>query len=371
VPYMEQRGNRRRRMLAVFAVVAIGGAGGIGIRLAAAAEDPTATETTVQTSTEPVDPSTDPAQPSTDPTEPSTDPEHEHATTTAEDYVQIQDAQAVPRAPTPGRNASRGTFTSQCGRNADGAHRNSDNFITSPGVTNAAHHMHDYVGNTSTDGNSTDESLAAARTTCRFGDKSTYFWPVIRDITTEGDDADQPGGGADGNLGKIITPSAVSIQFRGNAQAEVVPMPRFLRIVTGDAKTVTNGPANSRAHWTCSGTTNRFSATQYVVCPSGQLVQRVHDFAGCWNGTDLDSANHRTHVAFADSTSGACPEGFKAIPQLRITLSYRVPAGNSYAVDSFPEQLRKASTDHDDFANVMPDRLMRMVATVINRGVRF
>ena len=349
MPYKEQRGNRRRRMLAVFAVLAIGGAGGIGIRLAAAAEDPAAAaQATVQTSTEPV-----------------------HVKPTSEDYVRIQDATAVAPAPRAGRNASRGTFTSHCGRNADGSHRNSDNFITSPGVTNAAHHTHDYVGNTSTDGNSTDESLAAAGTTCRFGDKSTYFWPVIRDITTEGSDADQPGGGADGNLGKIITPSAVSIQYRGNAQAKVVAMPRFLRIVTGDAKTITNGPANSRAHWTCSGTPNRFSATQYVLCPRGQLVQRVHDFAGCWNGTDLDSANHRTHVAFADSTTGACPEGFKAIPQLRITLSYRVPAGDSYAVDSFPEQLRKASTDHDDYANVMPDGLMRMVATMINRGVRF
>jgi len=335
-------------MLAVFAVVAIGGAGGIGIRLAAAAEDPAATQATVQTSTEPV-----------------------HVKPTSEDYVRIQNATAVAPAPRPGRTASRGRFTSQCGRNADGAHRNSDNFITSPGVTNAAHHTHDYVGNTSTDGNATNESLAAAGTTCRFGDKSTYFWPVIRDITTEGDDADQPGGGADGNLGTIIVPSRVSIQFRGNAQAKVVAMPRFLRIVTGDAKTITNGPANSRAHWTCSGTPNRFSATQYVLCPRGQLVQRVHDFAGCWNGTDLDSANHRTHVAFADSTTGACPEGFKAIPQLRITLSYQVPAGNSYAVDSFPEQLRKASTDHDDFENVMPDGLMRMVAAMINRGVRF
>jgi Flp pilus assembly protein TadG len=348
VPYKEQRGSRRRRMLVVFAVVAIGGAAGVGIRLAAAAEDPAATAATVQTSTEPV-----------------------HVKPTNEDFVQIQDATAVAPAPRAGRNASRGTFTSRCGRNADGSHRNSDNFITSPGVTNAAHHTHDYVGNTSTDGNATDASLAAAGTTCRLGDKSTYFWPVIRDITTEGTDADQPGGGADGNLGKIITPSAVSIQFRGNAQAKVVPMPRFLRIVTGDAKTITNGPANSRAHWTCSGTTNRFSATQYVLCPRGQLVQRVHDFAGCWNGVDLDSANHRTHVAFADATTGACPAGFKAIPQLRITLSYRVPAGDSYAVDSFPEQLRKASTDHDDFANVMPARLMSMVTTMINRGVRF
>ncbi|HVE28860.1 MAG TPA: hypothetical protein VNC80_02205, partial [Mycobacteriales bacterium] len=117
-------------MLVVFAVVAIGGAAGVGIRLAAAAEDPAATAATVQTSTEPV-----------------------HVKPTNEDFVRIQDATAVAPAPRPGRNASRGTFTSQCGRNADGSHRNSDNFITSPGVTNAAHHTHDYVGNTSTDGN--------------------------------------------------------------------------------------------------------------------------------------------------------------------------------------------------------------------------
>ena len=185
MPYKEQRGNRRRRMLVVFAVVAIGGAAGVGVRLAAAAEDPTAADATVQTSTEPV---------------------HEHATTTAEDYVRIQDAQAVAAgaAAGPQRLARHVHLAVRPQRRR--RHRNSDNFITSPGVSNAAHHTHDYVGNLSTDGNSTNESLAAAGTTCRFGDKSTYFWPVIRDIRPTGDDADQPGGGADGNLGKIIVP---------------------------------------------------------------------------------------------------------------------------------------------------------------------
>jgi Domain of unknown function (DUF1996) len=356
-------------MAAVFAIVAIGSAAGVGVRWAAAAEDPT-TDATVQATTEPV-PTTDPTDPTTDPTDPAatTEPAHEHASTTAEDYIAIADAPAVAPAPRTTRAGSRGTFTSQCGRNSN-LHRNSDNFITSPGVSNAAHHTHDYVGNLSTDGNSTDESLAAAGTTCRLGDKSTYFWPVIRDITTEGDDADQPGGGADGNLGTIIAPTSVSLQFRGNARAKVVAMPRFLRIITGDAKAVTNGPANARAHWTCSGTTNRASSTQYPICPSGQLVQRINDFPGCWNGVDLDSPNHRTHTSFADPTTGACPAGTKAIPQLRITLSYRVPPGNSYAVDTFPEQLRKAVTDHNDFENVMPDRLMRLAVAMINRGVR-
>jgi hypothetical protein len=336
-------------MAAVFAVVAIGSAAGAGVRWAAAAEDPT-TAAVVQTGTEPV---------------------HEHTATTPEDYVAIADAPAVAPAPRTAPGGSRGSFTSHCGRNTNG-HRNSDNFITSPGVSNGAHHTHDYVGNLSTDGNSTNESLAAAGTTCRFGDRSTYFWPVLRDIRTAGDDAGAPGGGADGNMGTILTPTSVSLQFRGNAQAKVTAMPRFLRVITGDAKAVTNGPnaPNARAHWTCSGTQQKASSTQYPLCPAGQFVQRINDFPGCWNGTDLDSATHRTHTAFADPTTGACPAGFKAIPQLRITLSYRVPPGASFALDTFPEQLRKAVTDHNDFVDVMPDQLMRVVVTCINRGVR-
>lgn len=347
MPYLEERGSRRRRMAAVFAILAIGGAAGVGVRWAAAAEDPTA-EATVQATTEQV---------------------HQHPATSAEDYVAIRDAPAAAAAPRTARTGSRGTFTTQCGRNTNG-HHNSDNYITSLGVTNGAHHVHDYVGNLTTDGNSTDQSLAAGGTTCRLGDKSAYYWPVVRDIRNAGDDADQPGGGADGNMGTILVPSAVSVQFRGNAQSKVVAMPQFLRIITGDAKAVTNGPANAGAHWTCSGTTNRASTTQYPLCPRGQLVQRVLDFPGCWNGVDLDSTNHRTHTAFADATTGACPEGFKAIPQLRYTLSYRVAPGNSFAVDTFPEQLRKAVTDHGDFEDVMPAGLMRAVVLMINRGVR-
>ncbi len=343
------KGRKRRRMAAVFAVIAIGGATGLGVRFAAAADDPAAAPISVAGTLE----------------------HRGHPTTVPEDYVRIANAPAARPAPAPGANASRGSFVSRCGRNTEG-HRNSANFIVSPGDSNGAHHMHDYVGNVSADGNSTNESLAAAGTTCRLGDRSTYFWPVIRDIRRAGDDADQPGGGLDGNLGTILTPAAVTLQFRGNAQAKVVSMPRFIRVITGDARAVTNGPnaPNARAQWTCSGTRGKVSTTQYPICPREQLVQRISDFPGCWDGANTDSANHRTHTAFADPTTGACPEGTVAIPQLRITLSYRVPPGASYALDTFPEQLRKAVTDHNDFVNVMPDSLMRLAVRCINSGRR-
>jgi uncharacterized protein DUF1996 len=284
----------------------------------------------------------------------------------ASDFVDIQRVAPNARSPRPGRDASTGTFVSQCGRN-ENDHHNSDNFIVAPGVTNGAHHTHDYVGNVSADGNSTNESLAAAGTTCRFGDKSTYYWPVLRRLGTVEDDANAPGGGNDLNVGKILEPTSVVLSFRGNPTSKVVAMPRFIRIITGDAKATTNGPANAKAQWTCTGFGNRLT-TQYPLCPRGSQVQRVLVMPSCWDGQNADSANHRTHIVFPDQTTGACPEGTKAVPQLRLTLTYNVPSGRSFALDSFPEQLHNPLTDHADFVSVMPDNLMAFAVQCINSG---
>ncbi|MEV0591288.1 DUF1996 domain-containing protein [Nonomuraea cavernae] len=261
-----------------------------------------------------------------------------------------------------GRNGSRGTFVSACGTNRNG-HNNPDNFIVAPGVSNGAHHLHDYVGNLSTDAFSTDESLAASGTTCRLGDRSTYFWPVLRDRKVDVN-TDDP----DGNVGQVLRPRSVTLQFRGNATSRVSAMPRFLRIITGDAKAATNGGANARAAWTCTGFNNRIT-TKYPLCPRGSQVARILDFPSCWDGQNTDSANHRTHIVFPGE-GGACPQGTRAVPQLRMTLTYTVPQGPSYALDAFPEQLHNPVTDHADFANVMPDRLMSFVVNCINRGRR-
>ncbi|NUW41121.1 DUF1996 domain-containing protein [Nonomuraea rhodomycinica] len=278
------------------------------------------------------------------------------------DFVDIRQVQPTSIDAPRGRGGSRGTFVSACGTNRNG-HNNPDNFIVAPGVSNGAHHLHDYVGNVSTNGFSTDESLAAAGTTCRFGDRSTYFWPVLRDRKVDVNTGDP-----DGNVGQVLRARSVTLQFRGNAVSRVTAMPRFLRLITGDAKAATNGGANARAAWTCTGFQNRIT-TKYPLCPRGSGVVRILDFPSCWDGQNTDSANHRTHVVFPDQ-SGACPGGMKAVPQLRMTLVYSVPQGPSFAVDAFPEQQHNPITDHADFANVMPDRLMAFVVNCINRGRR-
>ncbi|GAA3310532.1 DUF1996 domain-containing protein [Nonomuraea dietziae] len=278
------------------------------------------------------------------------------------DFVDIRTVQPGGNLLAGLRSGSRGTFVSQCGTNGN-RHNNPDNFIVAPGVSNGAHHLHDYVGNLSTDAFSTDQSLAAAGTTCRLSDRSTYFWPVLRNRKVDANLGDP-----DGNVGQVLRPRQAVMQFRGNAAGRVSEMPRFLRMITGDAKAATNGGANARAAWTCTGFTNRVT-TKYPLCPRGSLVVRVLDFPSCWDGQNTDSANHRTHVVFPGQ-GGGCPQGTRAIPQLRMILTYSVPQGPSYALDAFPEQLHNPVTDHADFANVMPDRLMSFVVGCINRGRR-
>ncbi|GAA4606101.1 hypothetical protein BJY16_005656 [Actinoplanes octamycinicus] len=173
------------------------------------------------------------------------------------------------------------------------------------------------------------------------------------------------------NTGGIVRPAKVLIEYRGNAAGKVVPMPKFLRALTGDAKPTSRGPANARAAWTCSGFGDRLT-DRYPICPAGRRVQRVHDFPGCWDGKNVDSANHRSHVAFADRVTGACPAGFVAIPQLRITISYEIPRDvqlkGQYALDSFPEENHNPFSDHDDFVNVNAARTMQRIATCLNKG---
>jgi hypothetical protein len=288
---------------------------------------------------------------------------------TAADFVDI--TKVAPNVPKVRRQAgaSTGAFTSRCGVNKQGQH-NSDIDIVAPGVSNGAHHVHDYVGNRKVDFTSTNESLSAQGTSCTNGDQSAYYWPVLRDTTRQGPDANALGGGAEGNKGVILVPATVTITYQGSPTGKVVAMPRFLRIITGDAKAFTNGTKNANAHWSCTGFENKVQLIdKYPTCPSDSKVVRSFAFQSCWDGRNIDSADHRSHVAFADA-GGNCASGFKAIPQLTMRLTYKTPTAPNFAVDGFQGQQHNAITDHNDFINVMTDQLMKQAVSCINSGRR-
>ncbi|MFI1563287.1 DUF1996 domain-containing protein [Streptomyces sp. NPDC020490] len=299
---------------------------------------------------------------------------------TAADFVDITKVQPnVAAKPRKTANASTGTFTTRCGVNAN-RNFNTDNVIVAPGVANGAHHLHDYVGNQKVNAFSNNQTFLQGGTSCQNkNDLSSYYWPVVRvQNGTQDFDQNKDGGGKEGNVGKILTPVSAQIKYVGSPTSKVVAMPQFLRIITGDAKTTTNGLANANAHWSCTGFENKVQlTTQYPICPQGSKVVRTFAFQSCWDGQNADSANHRTHVAFADA-NGNCGNGFKAIPQLTMRLTYNITpptiqngvVKNAYAVDGFPDQLHKAATDHDDFISITTGGLANKIANCVNSGQR-
>jgi predicted outer membrane protein len=285
-----------------------------------------------------------------------------------DDFADIGQINQIVSEPTPDGNASTGSFVSECGT-PDPALRNSDNWIAAPGTVNGAQHMHDYIGSTATDASTDAGELLVSETTCELDNRSTFFWPVLRDTSQVGPDDNDDGGGLDGNVGEIIEPAQVVMQFLGNPTGPVSPMPQLLRVITGDAKAVTNGADNVRAQWTCRGFEDR-ATTQYPLCPGGSRLLRVLDFPSCWDGENLDSEDHRSHMAFADEESGACPQDTVAVPQLRMILAYDQPGGRNFALDGFPDQQHHPATDHGDFVNGMPDELMDAVVECLNEGLQ-
>lgn len=280
------------------------------------------------------------------------------------DYVDVRSVPVAPAPVAPIAGASTGSVTEHCGTDADGRHRNPDNVIASPGIRGGAHHVHDYAGNLSTDAFSTDSSLAAAGTTCTNGDRSTFYWPALRLLNGQDSDQNAVGGGADGNHGRIITASSAVIRFVGSPVTNVVPMPEFLRAGIGDPKALTDGHAATIApKWTCTGYQNRVTR-DYPLCPAGSDVMRIYDFPSCWNGTSVD-----TPMDVEPATAnGGCPHGTFPVPQLTLTLTYHVPTGVPYAIDSFPEQLRSPITDHADFIDVMTTKQQLAIVNCINQG---
>jgi hypothetical protein len=278
------------------------------------------------------------------------------------DYISANRLVADPIV-RPGGAASTGSWVSHCGRNENG-HRNADNVLSLHGQPGAAMHLHDYVGNVATNAWTTDAALEAAATTCAGGDRSTYYWPVLRVIGAGSGPASTP---VAGNTGRILPPESVLVAFRGNPTSHVLPMPALLRGVTGNARALTaRGENTEHVQWGCSGRPG-YSTKRYPLCPPGQRVLRTFDFPSCWDGRQTDSPTHRTHLVFPNAT-GACPAQTFPVPQLHIVVAYTVPPGLRFAIDAMPAERRSPLADHCDFIEVMPITLMNRVVDCVNSG---
>ncbi len=230
------------------------------------------------------------------------------------------------------------------------SHAAPDDPIVFPGKAGASH-RHSFVGNRSTDASSTYASLRAAPTSCdRAADTAAYWAPTLYRGST------------------VVEPEGATIYYRRATLGEVQPFPDNLRMIAGDA-TATAPQGLRVTYWNCGAPGGvPPSSTIPTSCPNvkGSFLRLHIRFPSCWNGTTLDSTDHRSHMAYA--VRGSCPSTHPiALPAIELIYRFR---GLTMQL-GVQEPLTLASggqfSAHGDFFNAWrPRALARLVDNCLN-----
>ena len=234
------------------------------------------------------------------------------------------------------------------------SHSLPDDPIVHPGLPGASH-LHDFFGNRSTNALSTWSSMTAGESLCgERRDTAGYWSPALYEDGVR----IVPGG-------KGYTGVTVREQFyyRKIGTAPVQPFPADLRMVAGDAQaTAPHKP--SEIYWGCSDNSTGKLALPPQCAARGIVTLHV-GFPSCWNGWQLDSADHRSHMSYPKS--GLCPSTHPVpVPRLIARFEYPVgpTTGNVTLASGSPY------TAHADFWNAWNQaRLEQLTADCLNRNV--
>jgi hypothetical protein len=255
--------------------------------------------------------------------------------------IAVSTALAGDDAQMRGTDGLRGVnFVSSCGF----THRAPDDPIVYFGKPGASHD-HSFVGNTSTNASSTLVSLLAAGTTChRPGDTAAYWMPtLLRD-------------------GQPVLPVHAQIYYRRSTQAQVEAFPPGFRMIAGDAKAAAP-QARRVTFWNCGALAGVRPSSDVPACPNARRQSlRLHvTFPSCWDGKNLDSASHQSHVAYP--VAGRCPARYAhALPRISLIYRYPIAGGPGLTLAS-----GGAYSAHADFFNAWDQReLQSLVDACLN-----
>ena len=230
------------------------------------------------------------------------------------------------------------------------SHRAGNDPIVFPGQTGVSH-IHEFFGNRSTNANSTITSLKAATTNCNpVADLSAYWVPTVY------------------KNGQPVVPESVTVYYQGiHDMAQAKAHPPGLRYVVGNSK-ATSPAQNPAARWSC--TTQSPSSPDFMNCPAGTKLETYLDFPTCWDGKNLDSANHRDHMVF---WAGSCPSTHPVVlPRLELLITYPVNGGGlslGGTVNGVNTTNAPGYTFHGDFMNAWDqNELQRRMNNCINPG---
>jgi hypothetical protein len=196
-------------------------------------------------------------------------------------------------------------------------HEAYDDPIVFPGQPGKSH-LHQFFGNRLANANSTYESLRNSGTSsCGSSlNRSAYWMPAMLSPDES----------------SVIRPDIIVVYYDRVSDGATActlwgidckPLPRGLRFVFG--YNFTTG-SNIGASWYCAhkdqSTSLHYNTLVEVATVCGVGDQIVADIVagGCWDGQNLDTPDHRSHVTYGDYSSG---------------LGYRCPASNPYVIPQY------------------------------------
>jgi hypothetical protein len=180
------------------------------------------------------------------------------------------------------------------------SHLNYDDPIVSPGIAGASH-LHMYFGNTKVDASTTALDIVdKGGSTCDgFGANRTAYWyPALFD-----------------NNGKVRIPNLVNMYYKAENVAQpaggYTAMPQGLVMIANNSMATSPQATNYENGWYC--TTSIYVATGDRLptipdcSPPNTLGLKV-SYPRCWDGVNLDSADHKSHVVYASTSyPSQCP----------------------------------------------------------------
>jgi hypothetical protein len=238
----------------------------------------------------------------------------------------------------PAPSDGSGAFRTTC----EYSHMNFDDPILYPGRPGAAH-LHTFFGNKGTNAYSTASSIATTgASTCLGGvaNRSAYWVPTLLDAK-----------------GQPVLPSNASIYYKTGYNvppARIKAMPAGLRMIAGDMR---SSSTQQHAFWNCGhkhiGSLG--SIPNATMCDgAGNEIMQTIIFPQCWNDRDLDSSDHKSHMAYA--TNGTCPSGYPvALPEITINVRYKIPSSGTtgwrLSSDMYDRSKPGGFSNHGDWFN--------------------
>lgn len=182
--------------------------------------------------------------------------------------------------------------------------------ILSPGQPSG--HVHAVVGSTAFSRNMTglDSATIGNATTCdKWTDHSAYWAPNLYQINSDGTFSALPFTGMVAYYQNYTCNYNASSPGICPENRNPAAFPEGLRMIAGDARRRTLNLSDPWQQAVLMEVGNRGEVYGFPkVLDSDRLSGHVR-FPSCWDGVNIDSANHKDHVAYPDASMGGTTEG--------------------------------------------------------------